>query len=63
MQALDRELSPCFIDMAETEDMQTFGVVTQISCKIQLINLTRNSLQHLPETANAFFELYLEDAN
>ena len=32
MQALDNELSPCFIDMQESDDMKTFGVVSEISC-------------------------------
>ena len=60
---LDNELSPCFIDMKETEDMQTFGVVSEISCNFKLLNLARNDPMELPETANAFYELYLEDAN
>mmetsp|Transcript_12589 Transcript_12589/g.16175 ORF Transcript_12589/g.16175 Transcript_12589/m.16175 type:complete len:119 (-) Transcript_12589:2005-2361(-) len=63
MQVIDNELSPCFIDMKEVEDMVTFGVVSQISCKINLVNLAKNEEQNLPLTANFFFELFLEDAN
>ena len=59
MQVLDDELSPCFIDMQETENMRTFGVVSNIECKFKLSELAKNDPMHLPETANAFFELYL----
>ena len=43
--------------------MTTFGVVSEISCDIQLFDLKQNEQQKLPLTANAFFELYIQDAN
>lgn len=63
MQQLGNELSPCFIDMQEVIDMTTFGVVSSISCEIHLIDLAKNDEQNLPQTANYFYELYLENIN
>jgi len=42
LQELYNELSPCPIDMSEVEDMTTFGVVSEISCDIQLFDLKQN---------------------
>lgn len=63
IQELGNDLSPCPIDMSEVQDMTTFGVISSITCNIQPLDLKRNEEQSLPETANAFFELYIEDAN
>ena len=49
--------------MQEVIDMTTFGVVSSISCEIHLIDLAKNDEQNLPQTANYFYELYLENIN
>ena len=43
--------------------MARFGIVTESRCNLELFDLINNSSDNLPLTANAFFELYLEDAN
>lgn len=42
MQRLNNELSPCPIDMQEVQAMLTFGVVSELSCSISLIDLVGN---------------------
>lgn len=43
--------------------MTKFGYVTQNSCQFELFDLLVNDPAKLPVDANAFFELYIEDAD
>ena len=62
IQELYNDLSSCPMDMEEVEMMATFGIVTENNCKFKLFDLIKNDVNLLPLQANAFFELYLEDA-
>ena len=62
MQELYNDLSSCPMDMEEVEMMATFGIVTENNCQFKLYQLTKNDPAILPLQANAFFELYLQDA-
>ena len=63
MQELRDELSSCPMDMEEVDMMKTFGIITDYKCNFKVHGLTENNPLTLPLQANAFFELYLEDAN
>jgi len=43
--------------------MTHFGVVSEIECNFELYKLIKNDKTKLPLQANAFFELFLENAN
>ena len=63
MQELRGELSSCYMDMEEVQAMTTFGVVTENECKFKLFDLKTNDPALMPLQANAFFELFIENAN
>lgn len=51
------------MDMDEVDGMTTFGVVTEYKCEFNLWDITQNDSETLPQQANVFFELFIEDAN
>ena len=51
------------MDMEEVKASKTFGIITENDCQFLLYSLTQNDVETLPLQANAFYELYLEDAN
>ena len=63
LQRLTDDLSSCPMDMDEVDAMTTFGVVTEYKCEFNLWDITQNDLETLPQQANVFFELFIEDAN